>query len=378
MRPTHVYRPPTPYRAPQVYLHRTIEPYTQRWLYARTTQQVIVLSQPGGGWDAESVPFGQAPAVVTGDILIGPLLSPSAYAVTLNADGIFSVDTAGDTSRQLLNFDIYDTSQAQFYGSATFAINDLPPVFSGSPVYVFPQNSAITPTDLAPLFDDPEDDPISVLTLSAPAGAVVSPSSLVPGLLITTATMTGTLTAKAITTVNIRGVDPYNAGADGVITVIVGTITVPNVALLASADAQTTITAVYLNVSVVEDTFESVPFGQVAQQIPPAGTEVSAFSTVTIVVSIGQSTLAVPNLVGLTQAAAVSALLALGLTANIEVGYDIAAIGTVFSQYPPVGANVDAGALITIVISLGVQTPANNVVALIRFETTEDVIRFAA
>lgn len=378
MQATHVYRPPPQYRTPHVYLHRTVEPYTLRWLFDRATEQYVVLSQPGGGWDEQSIPFGQVPPIVTNDIWVAPLLSPSGYVVTLNSDGIFSIDTEGDTSRQLLTADIYDSSLSQFYGEATFAINDLAPTFLGAPVYVFPEDTPITSANLALFFEDPEDDAVTVTALSAQAGSAVALSTLVPGLTITGATMTGTPTTKAINTVFIRASDPYNATVDGVLTMIVGTITVPNVGLLSSDDAQTALTAVYLNAVVVEDYFEDVPFGQVANQIPAAGTEVNPFTSVTVVLSIGQATISLPSIVGLTQAAATVALAAVGLTAAIETAYSTTvAEGIVISQYPQAGAPVLAAASITVVVSLGLAVQPDNVIAQIRFTASPDVIRFA-
>jgi beta-lactam-binding protein with PASTA domain len=58
----------------------------------------------------------------------------------------------------------------------------------------------------------------------------------------------------------------------------------------------------------------TVPAGRVISQSPTAGTQVTQGSAVTLVVSSGPPQVAVPNVVGLTQAAATSAITGANLT----------------------------------------------------------------
>jgi beta-lactam-binding protein with PASTA domain len=62
----------------------------------------------------------------------------------------------------------------------------------------------------------------------------------------------------------------------------------------------------------------------------------------------------VPDVVGLSQAAAVSAIEAEGLTASVTTGYsDTVPVGDVISQNPAAGASAASGSAVVIVVSLG-------------------------
>lgn len=62
----------------------------------------------------------------------------------------------------------------------------------------------------------------------------------------------------------------------------------------------------------------------------------------------------VPDVVGLSQAAAVSAIEAEGLTASVTSGYsETVPVGDVISQNPAAGASVASGSSVGIVVSLG-------------------------
>src|SRR5256712_4196695 len=92
-------------------------------------------------------------------------------------------------------------------------------------------------------------------------------------------------------------------------------VAVPNVAGLTQAAAATAITSATLTVGAVTTASSTmVPAGSVISQTPVAGTQVATGSAVALVLSSGLPHVAVPNVVGATQAAATTAITAATLT----------------------------------------------------------------
>ena len=88
---------------------------------------------------------------------------------------------------------------------------------------------------------------------------------------------------------------------------------------------------------------------------PAAGTSVSAGSAVNLVVSSGPAPVLVPNVVGLTQAAATTAITGAGLvvgTVTTQASGTVAA-GNVISESPAAGTSVSAGSAVNLVVSSG-------------------------
>src|SRR5206468_2047837 len=101
----------------------------------------------------------------------------------------------------------------------------------------------------------------------------------------------------------------------------------------------------------------TVPAGQVISQNPIAGTSVAAGSAVAFVVSLGPAPVPVlvPNVVGLTQAAAQTAITGAGLGVGAITSANSATVpaGQVISQNPVGGTSVAAGSAVAFVVSLG-------------------------
>lgn len=133
--------------------------------------------------------------------------------------------------------------------------------------------------------------------------------------------------------------------------------TVPNVVGLDQATAEADIiTAGFIVGGVSTSTDPTVPVGDVISQNPAAGSSGTLGDPVDIVVSLGPPE-GVPNLIGLTQSAAVAAIIA----ADLSVGVVSSAInptpaGFVFTQNPIAGSTVPAGTPVSFTISLGPQT----------------------
>jgi serine/threonine protein kinase len=132
------------------------------------------------------------------------------------------------------------------------------------------------------------------------------------------------------------------------------TVTVPNVVGKSRSAAESALKAVNLEVDVQYQTSDSVAQGVVISQSPKSGADgVKEGDTVTIVVSQGQETVSVPNVVGSSQSAAVNSLQNNGLTVgNISQAYsDTVAAGMVISQ--SVSGTQVKGTKVNLVVSLG-------------------------
>jgi hypothetical protein len=105
-----------------------------------------------------------------------------------------------------------------------------------------------------------------------------------------------------------------------------------------------------------EQPHETVPAGIVISQDPAAGAMVDPGSDVTIVVSTGeqQQQVSVPDVVDLSEAAAVAEIKAVGLVEVVNEQFsDTVPAGTVISQDPEAATMVAPGSEVTIVVSTG-------------------------
>jgi beta-lactam-binding protein with PASTA domain len=133
-------------------------------------------------------------------------------------------------------------------------------------------------------------------------------------------------------------------------------VAVPNVVGLTQAAATTAITGANLTVGAVTTAFSStVPAGSVLSESPIAGTQVAAGSAVALVVASNLPQVVVPDVVGLTQGIATSAITG----ANLEIGAITTAssttvpTGSIISQSPAAGTQVTIGSTVTLVESSG-------------------------
>jgi beta-lactam-binding protein with PASTA domain len=101
---------------------------------------------------------------------------------------------------------------------------------------------------------------------------------------------------------------------------------------------------------------ETVALGYVISQDPAAGVSVAYGSAVNIELSLGVQTAEMPDVVGLTQAAAVNAIEGAGFVASVSTDYsETVDAGDVISQVPDAGVSVETGSDVCIVVSLGVE-----------------------
>jgi len=98
-----------------------------------------------------------------------------------------------------------------------------------------------------------------------------------------------------------------------------------------------------------------VPEGSVVGTVPPAGTSLRPGEFVTLTASTGPEPIAVPGGVGLPESAARAALQEAGLTpgARVTESDDDVPAGEVLRAEPAPGTPVDAGGIVTLVVSAG-------------------------
>jgi hypothetical protein len=133
-------------------------------------------------------------------------------------------------------------------------------------------------------------------------------------------------------------------------------VTVPDVVGATEAAATIEITAASLTVGAVTTASSTtVPSGSVISQTPASGTQVAVDSAVSLVVSSGLPLVATPNLVGLTQAAASTAIAGAGLNNGVVTTVSSTTVpdGVVISQNPAAASNVPVGSAIDFVVSSG-------------------------
>jgi hypothetical protein len=164
----------------------------------------------------------------------------------------------------------------------------------------------------------------------------------------------------------VRGVNACGTGAaSNTVPVVVGaaapaTVAVPAVAGLTQQAAQAAIAGAGLAVGAVSQANSgTVPAGLVISSSPAAGASVSPGSAVALVVSTGPTLVPVPNVVGLTQAAATTAISAAGYVVGGITQANSATVpaGSVISSNPAAGATIAAGSPVALVVSLGPAAP---------------------
>jgi Beta-propeller repeat/PASTA domain/Dockerin type I domain len=133
--------------------------------------------------------------------------------------------------------------------------------------------------------------------------------------------------------------------------------TVPDVVGLTQAAATTAIINAHLVLGTVgNQASNTVAAGLVISESPTAGTQVNSGTAVNLVVSTGPPNVSVPNVVGLTQAAATTAITTAGLVLGTVTNQssNTVAAGRVISESPVAGTPVNQGSAVNLVVSTGV------------------------
>src|SRR6478752_4778242 len=132
-------------------------------------------------------------------------------------------------------------------------------------------------------------------------------------------------------------------------------VPVPNLAGLTETAARTALTNAQLVARIENKPSPTVLKGQVMAQNPAPGTKVNTGSTVTIDVSTGPDSAAVPNVVGFTQDAATTALKSAGFTVGTiqQVDDNAQQKGNVLGTDPAVGAVTPFATPVTLKVATG-------------------------
>jgi serine/threonine-protein kinase len=134
-------------------------------------------------------------------------------------------------------------------------------------------------------------------------------------------------------------------------------VTVPDVVGTSATSADADLRKANLVPAEKSEYSSSVPKGFVVSQKPASGEKVDPGTTVTLTVSKGPqvtNTVTVPDLVGMTQEAAVNKTNTLGLSSKVTSEYDSAVpTGTVSTQSPDAGVSVASGSTVKLTVSLG-------------------------
>jgi len=142
-------------------------------------------------------------------------------------------------------------------------------------------------------------------------------------------------------------------------------VAAPGVVGLTQAAATSAITGAGLTLGVVTQApSATVPQGSVISQNPAAGTQVNTGSAVAIIVSSGPAMVSTPDVDGLTQAAATTAITGAGLTvgAITTVTSETVPAGEVISQSPVAGTLVTLGSAVALTVSSGAPLSVDRVV----------------
>jgi beta-lactam-binding protein with PASTA domain len=151
-------------------------------------------------------------------------------------------------------------------------------------------------------------------------------------------------------------------------------VSVPDVTGLTQAEAEAMIVSTGLSVGTVAEAYhETIPAGIVSGQEPTAGTVVSGGSAVDLMVSKGHAPVFVPDLAGMTQSEAETALDVRGLNVGVVKTFYVATApaGFVYSQLPVAGSEAEWGSDVKLWVSLG--TPGQSWTRLYGTDGDENV-----
>ncbi|MDX6616226.1 MAG: eukaryotic-like serine/threonine-protein kinase [Solirubrobacterales bacterium] len=132
-----------------------------------------------------------------------------------------------------------------------------------------------------------------------------------------------------------------------------GTVEIPDVQGLTPKDAKKKLEDAGFQVTSREGFSADVAKGLVFGTEPAVGTGVQTGQTVTLLISKGANTVTVPGVIGLTQEAATARIQQAGLTAIPQQRQDPSPPGKVVAQSPTAGQDLKKGGTVTIFVSTG-------------------------
>ncbi len=298
-------------------------------------------------YDNYSLPAG---AKITGLTWWGAEISGSTYcaAARLSPAFVITVYTNDTSGANPMPGTVVSSQTVTASKAATGDVyaNTLNPGCPSLPLY---QYTAVLPSSVAQT-----DGWISI------RGAVAGSANGVIFLNISSVSASGTSTSILGNMREYNGVNlPYNVrtGANrDVAFCMAGTVLVPNVVGMTQAAATTALSTGMLVTGTVTQSYSAtIPAGAVISQNPAAATEQPGGTAVALTVSLGPQPVPVPDVVGMTQSAAESAITGATLAVGtITQGYSpTVPVGSVISESPVAGTLAVPGTPVNLVISLG-------------------------
>jgi hypothetical protein len=243
---------------------------------------VATLPWPGGTY---SILEGMSPAAVAGDVMVVPLVDNQGDAITLNADGTYSIATADSTYRYF-DFNVYDYSAGAYASVADVRehINKSLPVLNTNIANV----SVTALTDITPFTVDASDPDGLALTYSkSPASPDPWPATSAVNSSTGQVTYTGVAAGVLSLSVRITGIDGRFIDSNVFTITGIGNVTVPNVLgsnVVNAIDALTTLGFVVATITVIDDSHDN---GEVIDQAPAGEATAPQGSTVTLTIAVG-------------------------------------------------------------------------------------------
>jgi serine/threonine-protein kinase len=198
------------------------------------------------------------------------------------------------------------------------------------------------------------------------AHQALTAAGLQVGALTPDATATSTPQGTVLSQAPAAGEEVDEGSAVDLVVAGSGDVVVPDLTGLSQADAEAAIAAAGLVLeTVLQDYSDEVPAGSVVEQTPAAGSTVPQGTAVTISVSTGPQSspsaspsspgaVAVPSVVGLTQADALAALQVAGFGAvTTTMASETVVAGKVMAQTPQAGVLAEPGTNVTLIVSTG-------------------------
>ena len=130
-----------------------------------------------------------------------------------------------------------------------------------------------------------------------------------------------------------------------------GNAIVPGVENQPRREAERRVKAAGFKVQFSEEPSERVASGRATRTTPPAGSQLEKNSTVTVFISTGPPQVSVPAVTGQNQDSATAELINAGLRVDVEQRDSDRQAGTVLSQSPAAGVEVDKGTTVTITVA---------------------------
>lgn len=244
-------------------------------------QYVKFTSISGTSWCAD-VNAVATPDIATGDITkIDLATDPGAFPWTQQVD--CNGNYTGDSTCQLLTYDVYDTSVGAYMagGPGNLWFNCALPVPPIDLVVPVPLNSAMTQLNLATQATDSDGHTLVATMASPPTGLSVASSVL-----------QGTATVQGIYHPDTVWLDVTGQSITAPITIIVGNVTVPDCddGNVSFAACQILLHAVYMNDGALSfQASDTVAAGNVISQSRAAGSSAAPFDTMDLVISRGSA-----------------------------------------------------------------------------------------